>query len=141
MTTPGHPHIAVYSGRHGRRFDRRPVAAWNDNGEPLVLGDDFKLVRARELRGFQRVEATPQMVGVLPGGGWGVQYEERTGPVRDVLAWTFDGYGVGRPVVVLDEFRRAEPLADHHRAFLIPPNERREGDDTRPATPYRVVPS
>ncbi len=50
------------------RTVERPVVAWSDAGEPLVLWHD-QLVDATMLPGFERVEERDRVIGVLPGGG------------------------------------------------------------------------
>lgn len=102
-----------------------PVEAWNEDGEALVLGHKGDLIIARSRSGFIGIERRPQIVAVIPGGGYtlGSTFEgvEYTAPV---LVWTVDDRGWAKPIVATDEGWDEEARIDLGDGVrLIPPKE------------------
>lgn len=54
-----------------------PVVAFDDEGEPMVLGK-HRLVHASILRGFAGISGgdQPELVAVMPANGWRVEFTE-----------------------------------------------------------------
>ncbi|MCM8555456.1 hypothetical protein [Streptomyces sp. STCH 565 A] len=80
--------------------ESRPVHAWDDEGEPLVLWRN-DLRRARNIEGFKEVRERRQIVGVVPGGGWMTEWQdpdEGTSFADPVVAWAVYSDGEARAI-------------------------------------------
>ncbi|MGW2410270.1 hypothetical protein ACWCXK_38020 [Streptomyces sp. NPDC001739] len=80
--------------------ESRPVHAWDDEGEPLVLWRS-ELRRARNIEGFKEVRERRQIVGVAPGGGWMTEWQDRdegTFVADPVVAWAVYSDGEARAI-------------------------------------------
>jgi hypothetical protein len=76
----------------GTYFTIRPIIAWDDNGEPLVVSDTSgRLMPARNVAGFAGVieDPDPQLVAVVPAGGWQAEHTATDGTVAvtPLAAW------------------------------------------------------
>ena len=92
--------------------ESRPVHAWDDEGEPLVLWRN-ELRRAQTLEGFKSVRERRQIVGVAPGGGWMTEWQdpnEGTSFADPVVAWAV--YSDGEAIAIdTDSSGEAMPLS------------------------------
>ncbi|MFJ1618716.1 hypothetical protein ACIODT_40525 [Streptomyces sp. NPDC088251] len=80
--------------------ESRPVHAWDDEGEPLVLWRN-ELRRAQNIEGFKEVRERRQIVGVVPGGGWMTEWQdpsEGTSFADPVVAWAVYSDGDARAI-------------------------------------------
>ncbi|MFC8834908.1 hypothetical protein ACFT8V_17130 [Streptomyces griseoincarnatus] len=80
--------------------ESRPVHAWDEEGEPLVLWRN-ELRRARNIAGFKEVRERRQIVGVVPGGGWMTEWQdpsEGTSFADPVVAWAVYSDGEARAI-------------------------------------------
>lgn len=118
-------------------YRAHPVVAWNDEGEPLIVGDTG-LVRAWNLPGFHGVVQRPEstVVSAVPGGGWLIDCVDQDGDTwTDVIvAWSVhaDGsmapLGTDREGVTSDA---TEGLADYR--IYHPDSSLAATDDSVPA--------
>jgi hypothetical protein len=84
------------------RFTTRDVLAFDEDGTPLVLGDEnhgWRLVPASTYRGFTGIyPGDMPLVLTLPAGGWRVEYAGDDGKnwSEPVVGWgvTADGYAI-----------------------------------------------
>ncbi|MFB7609822.1 hypothetical protein [Streptomyces gardneri] len=80
--------------------ESRPVHAWGDEGEPLVLWRN-ELRRAQNIEGFKEVRERRQIVSVVPGGGWMTEWQEPgegTLFADPVVAWVVYSDGEARAI-------------------------------------------
>ncbi|MFD7623967.1 hypothetical protein ACFV6W_45690, partial [Streptomyces sp. NPDC059802] len=80
--------------------ESRPVHAWDDEGEPLVLWRN-ELRRAQNIEGFKEVRECRQIVGVVPGGGWMTEWKDpsaETSSADPVVAWAVYSDGDARAI-------------------------------------------
>lgn len=88
-------HVAIYN-RGTTGVHTRPIVAWNNDGEPLVVGDQG-LVTAWSLAGYNSVSETPAPVPVtaVPGGGWLIDCVDDDGNTWTdaIVAWVVHSDG------------------------------------------------
>lgn len=94
------------TGPDGKRryfWTHKPVVAWTDDGDALIVGRT-DLVRARTRDNFHSLTESHQAatVGVIPGGGWLVEFTDDDGStwIEPILAWTVEADGSVKPQAV-----------------------------------------
>lgn len=106
-------------------YHRKRVEAFNDDGQALVVDDYGNLTPARAYSNFIDVIATSHVIGVIPGGGWTIEWtspESGDVVVDAVVAWTVNSAGYATPLVVDDpQTPVAEPSDDLENARLVAP--------------------
>jgi hypothetical protein len=78
----------------------KPVIAWDDHGALVADEKTGRLVEASSYTNFIRVApADPEVVGVIPGGGWHAQFDDGAeSGSAPVLAWLLTADGSCAPV-------------------------------------------
>jgi hypothetical protein len=81
-------------------FER--VVAFDDSGGPLIVGPrGLELASSRP--GYRCITkgVTSEDVAIIPGDGWMMTCTEPDGTIwhQRIIAWAFDRYGQGRPMV------------------------------------------
>jgi hypothetical protein len=94
-----------YEGSAGGKtrtyYTNKPVVAWDDHGNPLVV--DEKTGRLRDASAWRNYvgvqEADPVVVGAVPGGEWRVEYRNDDGTVHSspIVAWLVYDDGSVKP--------------------------------------------
>jgi len=79
------------------------VLGFSDEGEALVV-QGSRLVEARQISGFDRLDVTVDPVGFLPASSFTVSWTERDG-VRTgtVVGWRINPDGTGSPLTIDDQ--------------------------------------
>lgn len=113
--------------RDGMLLGVRPVVAFRDDGDALVIGNRGEgIVRARSIEDFARIEvAHPPVVAAVPGGGWRVQRRaEGAQPATEhVVAWLVRADGRVE-AVTCDATGRRRAVRDATSAVvMLPPGE------------------
>jgi len=112
----------------------RPVYAWDDDRDPLILSTRGTLVSATHFPGLtgieQRVDDSPTMA--VPGQGWQIQttYADGTTWTTPVVAFAIDYTGHAAPIAQEEEGGRIWALDLHEDTSrhtgrtvrLVPPN-------------------
>lgn len=109
----------------GYHFSDKPVMGWTEQGKPLVLDKDGRvLVPASVFTNFYDVvEDEGVFVGALPGGGWRVAWKDGNGNLTDVetvVAWVVNVQGVAEALVV-DADGIASCYISQAHTELVPP--------------------
>lgn len=90
-------------------FER--VVAFDDEGGPLIIGR-HGLENASSRVGYRGITkgVIREDVAIIPGDGWMMTCTEPDGTVwhQRIIAWAFDRYGEGRPMVTTDAGEVAE---------------------------------
>lgn len=93
-------HVAIYN-KGTTAVYTRPIVAWSDDGEPLVVGPQG-LITAWSLAGYDSVlEGQPRsIVTAVPGGGWLIDCVDQDGGTwTDVIvAWAVYSDGSMAPL-------------------------------------------
>lgn len=103
--------VAVYKSSSSSRtsHNERPIIAWDDDGNALVVEDHSgELIPARLLGGigmFAGVRIEPReegpYIGVVPGQGWFIRTRHDDGAIEDtaVVAFAIRADGTGDPLM------------------------------------------
>lgn len=102
------PYVARYEHKsaNGSRsyFSELPVAAWDNEGYPLVVrSDSHCLERANTWRNFAGIDtADSPVVAAVPGGGWRVEHTQEDGAVwsEPIVAWAIYPNGTAQAITV-----------------------------------------
>jgi hypothetical protein len=101
-------------------WDHKRVVAFNDDGEPLVVGK-HGLHRADDFTGYVEVDDADNWIplGVVPGGGWFVvtTQDDGTEHKQPVIAWVVNEAGYADAVVSGGDC--GEPIAGHSGSHMV----------------------
>ncbi|MFD3424095.1 hypothetical protein [Streptomyces decoyicus] len=104
-------YFALYTNSDGRSVRSRPVIAWDDAGDALVVGS-HGLKTAGSIAGFSGVtrHAVP-LVAAVPGGGWFVDCTDEDGNswTDRVVAWGIQADGTARPITTDPDGNTGDP--------------------------------
>ncbi|MFH0244441.1 hypothetical protein ACGRHY_18955 [Streptomyces sp. HK10] len=107
MIVPSQRFTAIYrhegsaDGKTRTHYTNKPVIAWDDDGNPLVV--DGKTGRLRDAGSWSNYvgvhEGEPVVVAALPGDGWRAEYRDDDGTVHSspVVAWLVYDDGSVKP--------------------------------------------
>lgn len=93
------PAEVVYTNRHGVT-QTLPVHAWDDDGYAVALWRG-SLQRAQSIEGFKEVRERREIIGVVPGGGWMIEWQvdgEDASFADPIVAWVVYSDGQAVPV-------------------------------------------
>lgn len=133
---PAHGYAARFkidqpNGRH--YHNNRPVIAWGDDGEALVLDTKTgRLVPASSYRNFAGiVEVRAPIVAAVPAQGWSAVFREADGSLitDPLVAWTIDADGTAAPVGTSRDGLSDDPTTIGNFVQLLAPGEQPEGAD------------
>ncbi len=120
---PGNGYQVRYA-RDQVLLDVRPVVAFGDDGDALVIGNRHEgIVRARSMQDFGGVEPSPPpVVAAVGGAGWRVRRQPEGGdPVTEqVVVWLVHADGAVVPVTC-DPTGHAAAVPDSTPFVVLPP--------------------
>jgi hypothetical protein len=128
MIANTHPYEALFRRQKGDQkwFDKKPIVAWNDDGEALVVSDRH-LVCASSYPFFYCIqEADGRVVAAIPGGGYLARYKQETGPPLDVpiLAWLITEDGRAMPITSdSDGYGNEATESSNFESIIEPPDK------------------
>jgi hypothetical protein len=106
----------------------RPVVAWNDEGEALVVDESrAKLVRAANFADFVRLDRCSRVVSAVPAQpGWTVKIWEDNDDDSSIfsvpiVAWLVDEEGFLTPISASSD-SHLEPSASSQRHEIVAPS-------------------
>ncbi|MEU0134740.1 hypothetical protein ABZ172_11980 [Streptomyces sp. NPDC006296] len=97
------PNLRVWlKDREGNFSHSKPVAAWDEDGDPYVIHES-ELFPAKRFANYGGLTLPNELLGVLPGAGYKVTTESDEGEI-DVIAWVVErddeGHVAATPVTV-----------------------------------------
>ncbi|MFJ9903943.1 hypothetical protein ACIRVK_13730 [Streptomyces sp. NPDC101152] len=123
-------HVAVFTRTRSNGTDyavRKPVIAWDANGNAYVHDDDFGgLAEAGTQRGYKKTEITDEpVVAAAPATGWTAEFiaSETTTTFRPVVAWAVRRNGDTFPIAVDTGGEGFNPLGDPDFIRLVGPGD------------------
>lgn len=126
MIPASQPHEARYKHEDDGHvhFTEKPVIAWSDDGEPLVV-DGTRLVPAHRWNNFHDVvPCSPPIVTALPADGWHVEYKDDDGSTytSPVTAWLVRSDGSCTAIDTDATGYSDEPTTCSNFVRLVPPD-------------------
>lgn len=92
-----HPGWCAYFAQASGHHTSKPVEAWDENGDPMVVDSNLGLMSARGFKNFSHVgrETSGPYVTAVPGQGWYVHRTDDDGTTWDdpVIAFVIDRHG------------------------------------------------
>lgn len=126
IPVPGY--VAVFKHPDGQEYTR-PVLAWGDQGEPLVVDPKRGLIPVNAewgTSGFVRLQTANPPATVIPGGGWIVTYTDPAGTEQTtpVVAWRIHSTGsvaggYGHPLIAIDDLGFLSDPSEFDEPFRV----------------------
>lgn len=127
---PATGHVAVITRAMPDGTDyvlRRPVIAWDGNGNAYVHDDQFGgITEAGSVRGYKKTEvASEPVVAAVPAIGWSAVFvaSETTTTSHPVVAWAVRASGDTFPIAVAHDGEGFNPIEDPDFVRLVGPGE------------------
>jgi hypothetical protein len=103
----------------GEPYAHRPVVAWTDDGDALIANGragDLKIASSfgnfQWLSSGEGTDRDDEVVAVLPGNGWVVNWKEEEADPDPVFAWLVTRGGYIKPVVMGADGYAEDPRQD-----------------------------
>ena len=124
-----------FQNAEGKLTSAKPVAAWDDDGRPLIIGRyGLELASDAGLGTIRGIRQTDVVVGAVPGGGWLIDCTDGDGIswTLPILAWTIYADGTTTPLTTDADGVTGDATAGlasyriHHPLEKLPPAEATE---------------